>query len=100
MEFGREVAGIRQHADAVTVELVDPPTAAREHVRAAYPVGCDGGRSTVRGLAGIAMHGDRHAEHFVLADVRLSDPTRCAPGRAMLSWTPMSRNGRRSPGPC
>lgn len=41
------VAGLTQHDDHVAVETTAGPLAAE------YPVGCDGGRSTVRRLAGI-----------------------------------------------
>src|SRR3712207_6894139 len=57
--------------DGVTATVVDPDTGAREEIRAAFVVGCDGGSSTVRTLAGIAMRGDSHEEHFVLGDVRI-----------------------------
>jgi 2-polyprenyl-6-methoxyphenol hydroxylase-like FAD-dependent oxidoreductase len=41
------------------------------HVTAAWVVGCDGMHSTVRELAGIGFAGERYAENFVLADLRM-----------------------------
>ncbi len=49
---GHEVTGFTQHGSSVTVELRD-----REPVEAAFLVGADGGRSTVRKLAGIEFPG-------------------------------------------
>src|SRR5690606_23231439 len=50
---GCEVAGLSQDEDGVTAEL-----ASGERVRARYLVGCDGGRSTVRKLLGVAFPGE------------------------------------------
>lgn len=52
---GWRVGGFTQDADGVTVELVGK--SGREEVRAAYLVGCDGSRSTVRSLLGIDFPG-------------------------------------------
>ena len=71
VQFGRELIGLDQDDDGVTATVVDHDTGAREEIRAAFVVGCDGGSSTVRTLAGIAMRGDSHEEHFVLGDVRI-----------------------------
>jgi 2-polyprenyl-6-methoxyphenol hydroxylase-like FAD-dependent oxidoreductase len=71
VELGRELVSCGQDGDGVTATVADRATGATERIRAAYLVGCDGGHSTVRGLAGVAMHGDSHAEHFVLADVEI-----------------------------
>src|SRR5262245_57924457 len=45
---GCEVVGLDQDADVVTAELADGT-----RLRSRYLVGCDGGRSTIRKLAGI-----------------------------------------------
>ncbi len=71
VEPGRELVGLDQDDDGVTATVADPSTGAREDLRAAYVIGCDGGHSTVRTLAGIAMRGDSHNEHFVLGDVEI-----------------------------
>ncbi|GAA4839896.1 rifampin monooxygenase [Kitasatospora terrestris] len=49
---GVELVGLDQDADGVTAGLADGTT-----LRARYLVGCDGGRSTVRKLTGIAFPG-------------------------------------------
>src|SRR3954468_17348230 len=60
----REVAvtGLRQNADGVEIETTDGELAA------AYVVGCDGGRSTVRKLAGIDFPGTPGSMTAVLGD--------------------------------
>ncbi|MFI6560795.1 FAD-dependent monooxygenase [Streptomyces sp. NPDC050534] len=52
---GHEVTGLRQDTEGVEVTAVGPHGPYR--VRARYAVGCDGGRSTVRRLAGIGFPG-------------------------------------------
>ncbi|MFE9421547.1 FAD-dependent monooxygenase [Kitasatospora sp. NPDC006697] len=52
---GHELRGFEQDADGVDLELVNERGDLR--VRARYLVGCDGGRSTVRRLAGIGFPG-------------------------------------------
>ncbi|GAA1945321.1 FAD-dependent monooxygenase [Kitasatospora viridis] len=52
---GHELRGLRQDPDGVDLELDGPDGAVR--VRARYLVGCDGGHSTVRRLAGITFPG-------------------------------------------
>ncbi|HET9078720.1 MAG TPA: bifunctional 3-(3-hydroxy-phenyl)propionate/3-hydroxycinnamic acid hydroxylase [Acidimicrobiales bacterium] len=47
----------------------------RTSVRASYVLGCDGGRSTVRKLAGIEMDGRAFAEDWLVADT-VGDPHR------------------------
>jgi 2-polyprenyl-6-methoxyphenol hydroxylase-like FAD-dependent oxidoreductase len=71
VEYGRELVGLEQDDDGVTATVVARATGELERVRAAYVVGSDGGGSAVRRLTGIPMHGDRHTEHFVLADVHI-----------------------------
>ncbi|WP_431927039.1 FAD-dependent monooxygenase [Nonomuraea jabiensis] len=64
-----EVTGFIQDETGVTVELADG-----SRVRADYLVGCDGGRSTVRGLAGIAFPGTPATMTAMLGDVELAEP--------------------------
>ncbi|WP_284746177.1 FAD-dependent monooxygenase [Amycolatopsis sp. RTGN1] len=52
---GHEVTGLTQNADDVTVHVRTGDGA--KTIRCAYLVGCDGGRSTVRKLAGFAFPG-------------------------------------------
>jgi 3-(3-hydroxy-phenyl)propionate hydroxylase len=62
--FAHRVAGLAQDADGVTVE-VEGPGGSLEPVRAAYVIGCDGGRSTVRKLSGIDFEGFMYPEKFI-----------------------------------
>lgn len=67
---GTEVTGLRQDADGAEVDLRDGQT-----LRAAYVVGADGHRSTVRRLCGLPFPGKTVIESMMLADVRLArDP--------------------------
>ncbi|KOG32634.1 FAD-dependent monooxygenase [Streptomyces resistomycificus] len=66
------VSGIRPNATGVTVE-VSPAQAAPATLRARYLVGCDGGRSTVRKLAGIDFPGTEATMTALIGDVELPD---------------------------
>jgi 3-(3-hydroxy-phenyl)propionate hydroxylase len=65
---GHEVLGFTQDDDGVDVELSDGTT-----LRAAYLVGCDGGRSTVRKAAGIDFAGFDPSISFMIAEVDMTD---------------------------
>ncbi|MDT0439258.1 MULTISPECIES: FAD-dependent monooxygenase [Streptomyces] len=64
---GHEVVGLRQDDDGVAVDVVGPD--GEYELRCAYLVGCDGGGSTVRGLAGIGFPGTGPKVHGILGDV-------------------------------
>ncbi|MFI7345228.1 FAD-dependent monooxygenase [Streptomyces sp. NPDC049936] len=64
---GREVTALRQDGDGVVVSVEGPDGPSEE--RAAYLVGCDGGRSTVRKLAQIGFPGTDGRRGFLTADV-------------------------------
>jgi 3-(3-hydroxy-phenyl)propionate hydroxylase len=66
---GAEVTDLRQDADGVTVTLAGGGT-----VTGRYLVGCDGGRSVVRHLAGIGYSGTDATLTSLLGDVELADP--------------------------
>ncbi|MEI5099745.1 FAD-dependent monooxygenase [Streptomyces sp. PmtG] len=68
------VSGVRQDADGVTVELGTEGAEAAT-LRARYLVGCDGGRSTVRKLAGIDFPGTPATMTALIGDVELPDLT-------------------------
>ncbi|WP_319944049.1 FAD-dependent monooxygenase [Nocardia aurantia] len=68
---GHRVIGVSQDATAVTAHVRGP--AGEYRVRARYLVGCDGGRSRVRELAGIAFPGSTYPEVNRLAQVTLAD---------------------------
>jgi 3-(3-hydroxy-phenyl)propionate hydroxylase len=63
VRFGHCVTDLRQSADGVEIEVTSD--AGVERVQAAYVIGCDGGRSTVRKLAGIEFGGFTYPEKFI-----------------------------------
>ncbi|MFE3666896.1 FAD-dependent monooxygenase [Streptomyces sp. NPDC059164] len=65
---GYRLTGLAENADGVTV-TVTGPEGSEEH-SARYLVGCDGGRSTVRHLAGFEFAGSDATREMYLADVR------------------------------
>jgi 2-polyprenyl-6-methoxyphenol hydroxylase-like FAD-dependent oxidoreductase len=64
---GHELVGLRQHAEGVAVVLNGP--SGRREETATYLVGCDGGQSTVRALAGIEAHGWESTRGMYTAEV-------------------------------
>jgi 2-polyprenyl-6-methoxyphenol hydroxylase-like FAD-dependent oxidoreductase len=60
---------LSQDEDGVTAELADGT-----HLRARYLVGCDGGRSTVRKLLGVAFPGEPAKTEWLLAEVQVTMP--------------------------
>jgi 2-polyprenyl-6-methoxyphenol hydroxylase-like FAD-dependent oxidoreductase len=68
---GHEVVGLHQNDHAVTVEVLGP--GGPYEVAANFVVGCDGGRSRVRGLAGIPFPGTTLPEVERLASVTVPD---------------------------
>ncbi|WP_418957663.1 FAD-dependent monooxygenase [Streptomyces tritici] len=68
VRFGAGLTAFRQTAEGVEAELSGGDT-----VRAAYLVGADGGRSTVRRALGLGMAGETVDPHpMLVADVRLA----------------------------
>jgi 2-polyprenyl-6-methoxyphenol hydroxylase-like FAD-dependent oxidoreductase len=65
---GREVTGFTQDDDGVDVRLADGAP-----MRAAYLVGCDGGRSVVRKAAGIEFSGWDPTMSALLAEVEVTE---------------------------
>jgi 3-(3-hydroxy-phenyl)propionate hydroxylase len=65
---GREVVGLVQDDSGVEVQVSDRP-----YLRAAYLVGCDGGRSVVRKAAGIDFPGSDATTSALIAQVELRD---------------------------
>lgn len=68
---GHQVVGLSQDEGTVTAEVRGPDGAYA--LTARYLVGCDGGRSRVRDLAGIAFPGTTHPEVNRVAQVRVGD---------------------------
>jgi bifunctional hydroxylase/dehydrase len=65
---GHEVVGLSDDGDGVDVEVESP--AGPRRLRASYLVGCDGGRSTVRKLAGFDFPGTAATVEMFIADVK------------------------------
>ena len=81
---GWQLVGMRQSADSVSADVA--PTASpgdTQSISASYVVGCDGGRSTVRAAAEIAMTGagalGKHI-HAVIGSPALLDDLSVSPG--------------------
>ncbi|WHO71561.1 FAD-dependent monooxygenase [Rhizobium sp. BT03] len=66
---GRELTGFAQDDTGVTIELSDG-----FKLRAAYLVGCDGGRSLVRKIAGIEFPGWDATTSNILAEAEMEEP--------------------------
>lgn len=69
---GWRLEGLQQYEDVVTLE-------GPETLTARYAVACDGGRSSVRKLLGLAFPGTESIEYFTMADIRLGPGTQELP---------------------
>ena len=83
---GREVTGFAQDHDGVDIEL-----AAGAPLRAAYLVGCDGGRSLVRKAAGIAFPGCDPTVSNLIAEVEMAQEPEWGMRRDALGLHGLSR---------
>jgi 3-(3-hydroxy-phenyl)propionate hydroxylase len=68
IRYGTEASGFAQDEGGVEVELADG-----ERLRAAYLVGCDGGRSRVRKAAGIEFPGWDATTSALIAEVEMAE---------------------------
>ena len=66
---GCELVGLSQDEVGVTAELADGT-----QLRSRYLVGCDGGRSTVRKLLGVAFPGEPSTVETLLGEMEVADP--------------------------
>jgi rifampicin monooxygenase len=66
---GCELVGLSQDEHGVTAELADGTS-----LRSRYLVGCDGGRSTVRGLVGVAFPGEPSRVDTLLGEMEVVVP--------------------------
>jgi 2-polyprenyl-6-methoxyphenol hydroxylase-like FAD-dependent oxidoreductase len=69
---GHRLRTLEQDAASVTAVVETPD--GEDRIRAAYLVGCDGGRSTVRKQAGIAFPGTEATRFSLLGDVEFVEP--------------------------
>lgn len=65
--WSHRVAGVRQGADGVQVDMDGPQ--GRATVQAQYLVACDGGRSTVREQLGLSLEGTQYEGRYVIVDI-------------------------------
>ncbi|WP_158813685.1 FAD-dependent oxidoreductase [Methylocapsa sp. S129] len=72
-----DVTNFVQQADGVDVEWTTPTGA--DHIRCAYLVGCDGGRSFIRRKAGFDFPGTEPSSTFYQAVAEIDHPERLAP---------------------
>ena len=63
VRFAHRVTDITQQADRIDVDVESK--AGTERMQAAYVIGCDGGRSTIRKLADIEFEGFTYPERFI-----------------------------------
>jgi 2-polyprenyl-6-methoxyphenol hydroxylase-like FAD-dependent oxidoreductase len=66
---GRELVGLTQDDHGVTAGLADGT-----QLRSRFLVGCDGGRSTVRKLLGVAFPGEPATEEWLLGEMEVAVP--------------------------
>ncbi len=66
---GREVTGVEQDEDGVTVELADG-----ERLRSRWLVGCDGGRSLIRRRLGVGFPGEQARTEWLLGELEVTTP--------------------------
>jgi len=71
---GHELRAFTQDDDGVTIDVGLATSSSRYSLRARWLAGCDGGRSTVRKMAGVAFSGTAATRWALLGDVELSDP--------------------------
>jgi 2-polyprenyl-6-methoxyphenol hydroxylase-like FAD-dependent oxidoreductase len=73
VQWSTELVGLEQEASRVKARLKQPDGAIRE-ITAAWVAGCDGGRSAVRDLSGIAFQGAAYEHVFFVADTQMTGP--------------------------
>ncbi len=73
LEIGRELVALEQHSDSVSVTIRDR-SGLEEKGRYAFVLGCDGARSSVRELCGIAFEGFDYEMYFAMCDAPIRWP--------------------------
>ncbi|WP_181782466.1 FAD-dependent monooxygenase [Pseudonocardia pini] len=93
---GWRVEDLAVDADGVTTRLVEVGTGRERTVRSRYVVGADGGKSTVRTLAGITRSGAYATERHFRVVVRTSTDASTLLGRPFVPGTAIVYNDRYS----
>jgi 2-polyprenyl-6-methoxyphenol hydroxylase-like FAD-dependent oxidoreductase len=73
IQWNTELVGLTQESDRVRATLEQVDGTSRE-ITAAWVAGCDGAKSAVRGLSGIAFQGAPYEHVFFVADTRMTGP--------------------------
>jgi 3-(3-hydroxy-phenyl)propionate hydroxylase len=73
LRLGQQVEAYKQDAQGLTVTVRDVRDGSEHTVRARYLLACDGGRSTLRRLAGIDMVGSTYDEGMVAVSLLLPE---------------------------
>ena len=73
IQWNTELVGLTQESDRVRATLKQPDGSSRE-ITAAWVAGCDGAKSAVRGLSGIAFQGAPYEHVFFVADTQVTGP--------------------------
>lgn len=76
VNMGVRVEALHDDGDGVTVWTRSADRGRQTPVRARYVVGCDGGRSSVRGFCSIEFGGATYAQPWLVVDARLDEPLR------------------------
>lgn len=67
LSWSSKVVGLQEQSDGVQVEI--EADGRRHLVRADWVIACDGGRSTVRDLLGLALKGMQYEGRYVIVDI-------------------------------
>lgn len=74
LRLGQRVEGYSQDAQGISVSVHDAQDGSERTIRARYLLACDGGRSTLRQLAGVDMVGATYDEGMVAISLLLPEP--------------------------
>jgi len=91
--FEHEIVSLKQAADGVT--CVAAQGLQLKEFRAAYVVGCDGGRSRVREICNVVLDGSTYPERWLIVDLA----QRTTPFRHTRTYCDPARPAIRLPGP-
>lgn len=93
LRYGHELISLEQHPDHVSATVMHEGQT--QTFTAPWLVACDGGRSTVRELLGIALEGSTYKEKWLIADLI----GRASPFRHTRTYCDPQRPAIRLPGP-
>lgn len=68
VRFSTELTAFDEHEEGLTATVLSAVNGVERRIDASWVLGCDGGRSTVRELAGIAMTGKNHRDVWAVID--------------------------------